>query len=891
MKVPPAAPTPTGIAILSNTIVANGGLGIDLNDDGVTLNDPGDPDTGPNNLQNFPVVTNAVADDTGNTAVAASINSTPNTVFMIQLFVNDAADPSGYGEGQSYRRTTLGGDAFVTTDDQGNASFTAVYPFVLAAGQTIALTATDEFGSTSEFSRVFSGFVVTNSNDTGSGSLRQVITNANATPGVQTITFNIPGTGVQTITPASALPAITESVLIDGYTQPGASPNTLAVGDDAVILVAINGSALGNNAGGLVLSAGTDTVRGLAIGGFLNFASGGQITVNSGVTALIVGNFLGTDATGTVPLGGGNAGNQGVTGIYINAPNATVGGTAPAARNLLSSNVGVNLFGTANASGLLVQGNYFGTNPSGTANVGTTANNLQAFGANATIGGTAAGAGNLVSATSIVSNSSQVDIHAPGALVQGNRLGTDATGSIVLGTISDGIDFNESGGLNATIGGTAPGAGNVIAGYRNFGIRLSNTGGFLVQGNLVQGNRIGTDATGTVLLGAGNVGVTITSSSGVGATRNTIGGTTSAAANVIGGNKIAGITIGSNNDIPGLNLVQGNFIGTDRTGTRNLGNQDGVFLGAESNTTIGGTVAGAGNTIAFNTRTGIFNSRNNPSSTANVNDPFLGNAIYSNGALGIAQGPQSAFPDPATTPNPNDLGDADGGENNGQNYPVLTSVATAANVTTFTGTLNSIANSTFLLEFFANAAADPTGLRRGAAVRRPGERDDRRLGQRRLQPPVRDASAGRQHLLVDRDGREREHLGVLGRPPLLGPELRGDQHQRHRLGLPPPGHHRRQRHAGVADHHLQHPWAGRPDDHAGLGPAVDHRHGGDRRLFPSPARVPTRWPSATTRSSASSWTARAPPSASTAWRWSAAARAASSGAWPSAISWGGPVSS
>src|ERR687884_202200 len=78
-------------------------------------------------------------------------------------------------------------------------------------------------------------FVVTNTNDSGAGSLRQAILDANNTPGADTITFNIPGSGVATISPDSELPNITEAVTINGYSQPGADPNTLAVGNNAVL--------------------------------------------------------------------------------------------------------------------------------------------------------------------------------------------------------------------------------------------------------------------------------------------------------------------------------------------------------------------------------------------------------------------------------------------------------------------------------------------------------------------------------------------------------------------------------------------------------------------------------------------------------------------------------
>ena len=84
-------------------------------------------------------------------------------------------------------------------------------------------------------------YMVTTTADSGPGSLRQAILDANANPGTDAIAFNIPGTGVQTIVPLTALPVITEAVTIDGYMQPGSSPNTLAVGDNAVVLIEISG--------------------------------------------------------------------------------------------------------------------------------------------------------------------------------------------------------------------------------------------------------------------------------------------------------------------------------------------------------------------------------------------------------------------------------------------------------------------------------------------------------------------------------------------------------------------------------------------------------------------------------------------------------------------------
>ena len=82
---------------------------------------------------------------------------------------------------------------------------------------------------------------VTNTLDAGSGSLREAIVRANSHPGPDLIRFNIPGTGVQTIALSSRLPQVTDQVLIDGYTQPGASPNALAVGDNAALVIELNG--------------------------------------------------------------------------------------------------------------------------------------------------------------------------------------------------------------------------------------------------------------------------------------------------------------------------------------------------------------------------------------------------------------------------------------------------------------------------------------------------------------------------------------------------------------------------------------------------------------------------------------------------------------------------
>ena len=116
-------------------------------------------------------------------------------------------------------------------------------------------------------------FTVNNAGDTGAGAglagdLRYCITQDNATPGANTIQFDIPGAGVQTINLTSALPAISNPVVVDGYSQPGAAANTLTVGDNAVLLVQLDGSSAGSGANGLTIDAGNCTVQGLVIDHF-----------------------------------------------------------------------------------------------------------------------------------------------------------------------------------------------------------------------------------------------------------------------------------------------------------------------------------------------------------------------------------------------------------------------------------------------------------------------------------------------------------------------------------------------------------------------------------------------------------------------------------------------
>src|SRR5262249_24372259 len=205
-------------------------------------------------------------------------------------------------------------------------------------------------------------FTVTNTNDSGTGSIRQAITDANSMGG-GTISFNIPGSGVHTISPLTVLPTITQTVTIDGYSQPGSSANTNppTMGINAVLLIELNGQFSGSNFSGLIVNAPNCTVRGLVINRFVG--DGIRVCTDGNVFS---GNFIGTDPSGTIAFGNGSGAIGGIDFGFCGTPsNCTVGGTTPDARNLISGNIGSGV-GLGNGSGNTVQGNLIGTDVAGT---------------------------------------------------------------------------------------------------------------------------------------------------------------------------------------------------------------------------------------------------------------------------------------------------------------------------------------------------------------------------------------------------------------------------------------------------------------------------------------------------------------------------------------------
>src|SRR5437764_2841112 len=235
-------------------------------------------------------------------------------------------------------------------------------------------------------------FTVTSALPGGSGSLNDALLQANDTIGTNTIAFNIPGPGVHTIVLTNALPDIIRPLIIDGYTQPGASPNTLAIGDNAVILIKIDGSAaspilrLCNSSlcGGVGSSDGS-TIRGLC---FVTTAGGTMLDIRSH-TNLLAGNFIGVDTDGATLIAASTA-----VFIGFGTSGDTIGGVSPADRNVIAGNSGVLLI---DGSSAIVQGNYLGVHAAATAALGSgdCATDVE-IGTGCLIGGSAPGAGNLI---------------------------------------------------------------------------------------------------------------------------------------------------------------------------------------------------------------------------------------------------------------------------------------------------------------------------------------------------------------------------------------------------------------------------------------------------------------------------------------------------------------
>jgi CSLREA domain-containing protein len=555
-------------------------------------------------------------------------------------------------------------------------------------------------------------------------SLREAINKANTLGGTVNINFDIPGAGVQTIQPTSPLPTATVAVFIDGQSQPG-FPFTQGI--------ELDGSLAGAGADGLVIAGGNSTVRGLIINRFDGYGIRLALT---GEDNMVANNFIGTDSTGSL------AEPNHAGGVLIAGNNNRIGGESSHARNVISGNGGDGV--VVNGLRNEIQANFIGVNDPGAAALPNQGNGVTLNANLNLVGGTDAGMRNIISGNA----DDGVHVLSGSILIQGNYIGTDVTGMLDLGNQANGVKVF---GIDSVqIGGSEPGAGNVISGnqlfgiwlddsssdasvYHNYigtdrtgngampnvkgGVRMGGTnhqigaafegGRNIISGNMgpgiavlststggkIQNNYIGTTLDGKTAKGNGagiEVGI------GAGDTNVLIGGDPWSQGNLISGNAGEGVLL-----FRGA-TVQGNKIGTDDTGLAALPNMGNGILVKGPGNYIGGL--GFFNIVAFNNKHGVAVISESGGATGNI---ISTNSIHDNDMLGIAIAEQIVIP--------NDSQDPDTGDNNRQNYPVIASVVTdpVAIQTVIHATLNSTPGGVFTVEFFKNASCDPSGYGEG----------------------------------------------------------------------------------------------------------------------------------------------------------------------------------
>ncbi|HQZ95643.1 MAG TPA: Calx-beta domain-containing protein [Pyrinomonadaceae bacterium] len=322
--------------------------------------------------------------------------------------------------------------------------------FALDHGDPTRAQEQPEFPSSS-----FATFTVINTNDSGAGSLRQAIIDANNAVGLDTINFNIPGAGLHTITPLSSLPFVTSSVTIDATTQLGFAGSPI---------IELDGTSAGSNTSGLIITAGNSRIKGLIINRF----SGIGIELFNCSNSTIEGNYIGTNAAGTVALPNVN---YGIIIGYNNSNNNVIGGLTAASRNVISGNhqAGIGISGSSNNQ---ILGNYIGTNPAGSAAI---PNDYGIFIANTAlnnvVGGTASGSRNIISGNLFDGILILQQLDSTGNQIVGNYIGTDVSGGSAIPNVR-GISSTAS---NNLIGGSGANAGNVIAFNSGLGIRVYST--------------------------------------------------------------------------------------------------------------------------------------------------------------------------------------------------------------------------------------------------------------------------------------------------------------------------------------------------------------------------------------------------------------------------------
>ncbi|MHC1725243.1 MAG: FG-GAP-like repeat-containing protein [Syntrophobacteraceae bacterium] len=473
-----------------------------------------------------------------------------------------------------------------------------------------------------------------------------------------------------------------------GYNPDGPSPNM-----DAIRLFTPYGQTTSpsNN----IIGGTTASARNIIVA---------TVLMEKGTGNLFQGNYLGTDPSGMLAAGS----NDQASGIRLGGIGSTVGGAVAAARNLIVGagngkyGYGIHVVGPPTSTqGLVIQGNYIGLSKTGATRIGTWQRgvHISPESESITVGGAVSGAGNVIAGSSwcgvIIQGKDEktlVQGTSRAHVLQGNYIGTDKTGKVAIPN-KYGLLITYS--AENLIGGTSAGARNVISGNTADAVHVQGETAF---GNTISGNYIGVDATGMKKLPQPGWGVFIESSA-----QNTIGGLTPAARNVISCNAQGNVRL--QNLASTGNKVQGNYLGTAMDGVTNpgAGGYWGVMVaGGATKNAIGGAQVGAGNTIGFNSETGVV-----VISDTSLRNAILGNSIHSIGKMGIDLGYNGVTP--------NDYLDADVGPNQLQNAPVLTAIETATGYAV-NGSLHSLPSTTFRLEFFSNCALNSENMTGGETL-------------------------------------------------------------------------------------------------------------------------------------------------------------------------------
>jgi hypothetical protein len=523
-------------------------------------------------------------------------------------------------------------------------------------------------------------FTVTNTNDSGNGSLRDAISQANSTPGSShIIEFNILQSdagynatdGVWVVQPLSPLPYITRSGLtLDGTTQTAHQGNTNIYGPE--IMLSGNDNTVDY---GFFIFASNVTVRGFIVS---DFNYGIQIYGANSQNNVIAGNYVGTNASATDSLGN-DIGIEMFSGTHHNR----VGGSVKADRNVVSGNRHIGIR-AVNSSFNNICGNFVGTNRTGTAAVGNYDGiSIEGLAKHNMIGGTTAGLRNIVSGNVAYG----IPLFGAGTdsnTVYGNYIGTDTGGTHAIPN-TYGVLFDD-GSKGNIVGGLNPGERNILSGNSGYGVFIYNMG---TTNNFIIGNYIGTDPSGTTAVHNG-IGIVIDGSS----TAHTI------ESNVISGNLQSGIAI--HITLTNFHIIKKNKIGTDVSGTLPLPNgEDGIRIGEGPQYNVIGDTLGGGNIIAFNGMNGV--------NIMDINDDhnrISGNSIFNNASIGI-----DLFPPGVTI---NDAGDGDDGPNDNMNFPKIDTVIynSGSGQTTISGTLDTPFPELATIELF-KAAVNHSGYGEG----------------------------------------------------------------------------------------------------------------------------------------------------------------------------------